>query len=36
MNCKHRWEPIWERNTNAHYQCTRCGNVIWATLKGLK
>lgn len=37
MTCKHRWEPIWEHHTYAyHYQCARCGNVIWTTLNGLK
>lgn len=37
MSCKHRWEPIWERNTHAyHYQCARCGNIINAILKEAK
>ena len=35
MTCKHRWilTPSSHRN-HYHYQCARCGNVIWATLKG--
>jgi predicted nucleic acid-binding Zn ribbon protein len=37
MNCKHRWEPIWEHHTYAyHYQCARCGNIINVIRKGLK
>jgi len=36
MTCKHRWIPIWERNTHAHYKCARCGNIINVILKGLE
>jgi hypothetical protein len=32
--CKHRWllTPMTGGNTY-HYQCARCGQVAWATLK---
>ena len=38
MKCKHRWElsnfGIKYRTPNHYiFECTRCGNVIWTTLK---
>jgi hypothetical protein len=37
MNCKHRWEEVTYikgLNPNRYaYQCARCSNIIFATLK---
>jgi hypothetical protein len=37
MTCKHRWEQVTyikDLNPNRYaYQCTRCNNLIFATLK---
>jgi hypothetical protein len=32
MTCKHRWEPT-NFGIKYHYQCVRCAQVAWATLK---
>jgi len=41
MKCFHRWEPskfgIKYRTPNFYiFECKRCGNVIWTTLKETK